>query len=627
MKVLLISTNTFQEPLRVFPIGIAYVSKALKVAGHEVAFLDLAWEENLGESIKRAVLTEKPDLVGVAIRNTDDYNTSPPHILLPLIRDTVDFLKEAGVSEERIVAGGTAVSNLKAPLLQYIGLKYGCIGEGEVFFVELAGRIAKGADFRDIPGLIYCEEGRFVLNKAIPLQASQIGMPDWDIYDDKYLTIPNKYGMKATLSLQSKRGCNYNCVYCAVPSIEGKKSVCRDPRQVVDEMYLLNQRFGNIPIDFLDNDFNMPREHAEAICWELIERKSQIPWTCGLHPKFITKEFLELLKKANCQRVDIGMETASNRMLRNLNRPSYSAEHLINISKWCKDLDMDLYLAGSIGGPGESYYTLKETFETVERMDLVSKNGLPTTLFYGGLRIYPGSELVKIAVQEGIIWENHPLLFPVFYFSRGLDSKAYKLVMEYKEKHPEWLFKGSAMDEWLTFQRELMERANAPAESIQIEEKSTFINKKVSGQCFVDLNDKEVRIDSYKGRQLVLLVAWQQNNEDTKKWNLALKEKYSNKNLAVQGLGSIPPLPNFLTKDFIKNQLLQVQKVIGPIWLDWDSKFIKGDLNLVLSNKTIIIGINAEGVIKFCEETNLTDQTFEAVCQKINTVLLGGVQV
>lgn len=623
MKILLISTNTFQEPMRVFPIGISYISKALKQAGFQVIFLDMAWKEDVEEAIREIILNEMPDLIGLGIRNTDDYNSNPPHLLLPFIRDIVEYIKEAGVDEERIFAGGAALSVLKGPLLEYIGLKYGCIGEGELFFVELAKRIEADCDFKDIPGLIYYNKGSYQVNSPKRLKACEIDQPDFDIYDNKYLTEANKYGMKASLSLQTKRGCIYNCIYCAVPSIEGNVVVCREPRKVVDEMIYIADKFGDYEIDILDNDFNMPREHGEAICNEIIARKLQIPWNCGIHPKFTTKSFLQLLKKANCKRVDVGMETASNRMMRNLNRPSYTSEHLINIAAWCKELDLDMYLAGCIGGPGESYYTLKETFENIEKMNLVSKGGLPTTIFYGGLRIYPGSDLVKVAVREGVIWDNHPLLFPEFYFSKGLDSKAYHLLMEYKEKHPEWLFKGTSMDEWLDRYKEKSSQNISSNENILVERQEGYLNKSITKQIFYDLQDVEVNTQIYNGKNIIFLVAWQQNKDDTREWNLALREEYANNDrVMIQGLGSIPPLPNFLTKDFIKKQLEVAQKDIGPIWLDWDSIFIKGELDLTLSNKTIILGINERGLIKFKEEELFSKEAQESICQKINTVLL-----
>jgi radical SAM superfamily enzyme YgiQ (UPF0313 family) len=614
MHILLISTNTIREPYPILPIGLAYLSSALKEAGHEVSALDLVWVEDLQETVSDALVRFKPDVVGIYIRNTDDYNIDPPTLLLPMIRDLVGCLKEGGINEERIIVGGVPVTNLKKALMQYIQVKFACIGEGEETFVKFIERINRDESCKDVAGVAYLEGNDYFENEKKIVNFNEIAPPDWDIYEEKHFSIPNKYGLKTSLSIQTKRGCPYNCIYCVAPGVEGNELRRRNPVKVVDEMERAVKRYPGIPIDVIDNDFNMPREHGEAICREIIKRNLELKWTCAIYPKYTTRDFLELLKKANCVRIDLGADSGSPRMISNLNRPAYTPGHLVNISKWCKELGLDIYVACTLAGPGESVYTLRETFNILEKMELESKDGYPTVIFYCGLRIYPGTGLEQVALQEGLIREGHPLLFPVYYVSAGMDQKVYHLIKEYREKHPEWLFKGTAFARWLK-KYEAYETGPAPPvaqEGVKLE-KIDFINKKIPGHNLLDINDDIAALSSlYENTNLVILVASQQSNEDARKWFQAFKDIYqAETNIKFQALGSIPQLPHFITKDFIKNQLKEVEKIITT------------KMNLTLGKNVIIMGINKKGILKFKFEIPFSDENVREVCQEINTVFPG----
>jgi len=67
-----------------------------------------------------------------------------------------------------------------------------------------------------------------------------------------------------------------------------------------------------------------------------------------------------------------------------------------------------------LGGPGETQETVEESlaFATSLRLDLLKV----TT----GIRIYPGTPLAGIAIQEGVIGAEDDLLLPRFYLSPGV---------------------------------------------------------------------------------------------------------------------------------------------------------------------------------------------------------------
>ena len=56
MRVLLISANVEKLPDPVAPLGLAYLSAALKYEGHDVQCLDLCFAEDIDGSLEKALL-------------------------------------------------------------------------------------------------------------------------------------------------------------------------------------------------------------------------------------------------------------------------------------------------------------------------------------------------------------------------------------------------------------------------------------------------------------------------------------------------------------------------------------------------------------------------------------------
>jgi hypothetical protein len=73
-----------------------------------------------------------------------------------------------------------------------------------------------------------------------------------------------------------------------------------------------------------------------------------------------------------------------------------------------------------IGGYGETEETINESFENSKRIE--------NTVFFPfiGMRIYPGTVLQKIALEEGIIQPADNLLEPVYYIAPGINYDSLK---------------------------------------------------------------------------------------------------------------------------------------------------------------------------------------------------------
>ena len=103
-------------------------------------------------------------------------------------------------------------------ILAKVGADYGIVGEGEVLICEFAKQAAVG----NLP------EERIM---RAPLQLEKEKIPS-AYYDSDLLSYYMENGR--VISIQTKRGCNKNCIYCSYPVLEGRALRMRNAADVAD---------------------------------------------------------------------------------------------------------------------------------------------------------------------------------------------------------------------------------------------------------------------------------------------------------------------------------------------------------------------------------------------------------
>ncbi|MBP2675541.1 MAG: radical domain iron-sulfur cluster-binding oxidoreductase with cobalamin-binding-like domain, partial [Deltaproteobacteria bacterium] len=89
MNVLLISANMETMNMPPLPLGLACVAAATVRAGHDVALINLMFEEDANRAIRSSLENFCPDVIGVSVRNVDDQNMERPRFFLDSVREVV----------------------------------------------------------------------------------------------------------------------------------------------------------------------------------------------------------------------------------------------------------------------------------------------------------------------------------------------------------------------------------------------------------------------------------------------------------------------------------------------------------------------------------------------------------
>ncbi|MEO7096872.1 MAG: cobalamin-dependent protein, partial [Polyangiales bacterium] len=278
MRVLLISANREKLPSPVVPLGVLAVAGAVRAAGHEVRVVDLCFVEDVQSAVVEA-LSFSPDVVGIGLRNLHSNAYDGTEALVSEYSRLVALVRER--TRATIVLGGAGFSLQPKRLLERLGGDHGIVGEGERAFVSLLDALDRG---EQPPPLIDASAVRPAF-ASIALRtgvASPVALADLDLLPPptRDLTDPAYFLFDGTDSIQSKRGCAFQCSYCDYPDLEGRKVRVRDPGLVADEVAARARVPGVTHAFFVDSVFNVPPAHARAICDALIARGTPLPWVC-----------------------------------------------------------------------------------------------------------------------------------------------------------------------------------------------------------------------------------------------------------------------------------------------------------------------------------------------------------
>jgi amino acid adenylation domain-containing protein len=248
------------------------------------------------------------------------------------------------------------------------------------------------------------------LNPAKPY----LGPPRQSIKDLNHLPIPDrtlvdyeKYNQyigqvmaKDCLSIQATRGCPYKCAYCH--KIWPKNHVVRTAENILSEIKLFYD-MGVRRFSFVDDIFNLDRSNSTHF-FQLIKKNGldlQLFFPNGLRGDQLTRDFIDLMVEVGTVNLTLSLETASPRLQKLIGKNLDIEKLRENILYICETYpQVILELQTMHGLPTE---TEEEALMTLKF--LKSTQWLHFA-YVNILIIYPNTDMMKIALENGIIYEQ-----------------------------------------------------------------------------------------------------------------------------------------------------------------------------------------------------------------------------
>jgi hypothetical protein len=418
MRVLLVNTNRKADLMAAPPIGLCYVATASRSAGHDVRVLDLCFAgRRAAKHLRAAISSFAPDVVGLSVRNVDNVNMLRPVSYLPAVRELVAEVRR--LSTAPVVLGGSGASLMPEAVLRHVGAEAIIVSDGEGSFLHLLDALASGGAWTAIPGVGLIQDGRFHLTPPefppFQFEAPEVG---------RWVDMAPYERMGGSYNVQSKRGCPHHCIYCTYnSSLEGHRLRKRDPREVVDEIEEAVRKYRPRTVEFVDSVFNDPPEHTRMILEEIIRRPWKAAFTAmGVHPLHLDRETLDLMWRAGFRSFMITPESASDKVLSSY-RKGFCRDNVIQAAEALAHTRFSAWWCFLLGGPGETHATLHETLDFCrQHLHLQRGSARHVAQLFFGVRLYPGTDLWRSAMHEGIITPDADPIQSLWYVSPELNA-------------------------------------------------------------------------------------------------------------------------------------------------------------------------------------------------------------
>lgn len=406
-----------------YALGIRYISSYLKAHGHEchvILFKSMAEarddhpEGPAGGYYHSPAYVTPGDLDALygLLRQIDpifvgmSYTSSFPGLAERIAR----WVKgELGCP---VVVGG-----IDATLSPELNIEFAdvvCVGEGEISCLELIEGLEEGRLRTEIPSFWVRGTEGIVRNPVRPLLQDLDALPwcDWawgnkyyvgndQVYVDQWPPFTN---LRTNLCIITARGCPYQCTYCChnalrqiFPRGNGKYLRRRSVEDTIDEIEFLLKAFPEANyVEFQDDLFTIFKPWIKDFTPVYKERVA-LPFYCNMYATNYDDEMLALLKEAGVDHMVMGVQTGSERVLKDIYKRRMTQEQILKATHAVSNAGIHMVIDLIYHNPMETEEDHRETFKLLMRMPkdfTINPNG--------GLALYEKHSITEQAVQMGL---------------------------------------------------------------------------------------------------------------------------------------------------------------------------------------------------------------------------------
>jgi len=322
--------------------------------------------------------------------------------------------------ETFIIWGGIHAISDSNDAIQYADAV--CISQGERVFKELIVKYINGENYSDTKSFWFKQDTKIIKNDYCPLMTSEMmdTLPpphygkDELIYKRGKGFVPLKpvdyvYFQGLTYNTIWTQGCPFKCTYCMNSKLceidkTHKNIKHASVKHIISEIEEAQKTHPHIStVNFHDDSFLALSEDVLSEFAREWKEKIKLPFAVqGINPHYVNKDKIEILLDAGMNRIRMGIQSGSDRILKFYKRPTKpqlirnSTEIISRYSKYMIPPGYDLI----VDTPIETQQDVQDTLRLVYEMKR------PFTINVFSIRIIPNTELEKQVKELGIEVDN-----------------------------------------------------------------------------------------------------------------------------------------------------------------------------------------------------------------------------
>ena len=359
--------------------------------------------EEIKDNVQKTMKEFKPDIVGISA-------------LFSLVYDSIkyfcDMVKSIDTSVVTVAGGACAMNDYHKLLEDTKTLDAICYAEGEKPFLRLVDA--------ESPHHVLNNDAAWITRKSladgtVPIadyiyNLDEIPFLDFDLIDYKRFKPPldfnafsdsiNDASDSVFLSIHSTRGCPFNCIFCAVGAIHGKKMRFMTSKYTLESIQYMVEKYGLTHLTFEDDQFLIDKKRAKEILQGIYDLKTKIEVSISaVTVSFVDDEIAALMKQIGIDRLTLAIEHGSEYVLRYIIEKPFTMSQLKNAIKVLKKNDISVSSVIVTGLPGEREADRDETVRLIKEL------GIDWTSFHTATP-FKGSRLYDICMENGYVKEE-----------------------------------------------------------------------------------------------------------------------------------------------------------------------------------------------------------------------------
>jgi radical SAM superfamily enzyme YgiQ (UPF0313 family) len=202
-----------------------------------------------------------------------------------------------------------------------------CVGQGEVPFRAFTERVLAGISFKDIPGIGYSENGRFIINQNHKFVNPDLFPPiNLDLIDiNKLIDLNGEVPLgKRHVDYLATTGCTNNCAFCSAAKVFGRKWYTRSITEIINDIKYLVDKANVSHIESWDENIFANKKFIFDFCNELNKSKIPVTWSGYAHIGYFIRHFsdsdIKFLHKSGCREIRLGGESGDQDVLDLVNK-------------------------------------------------------------------------------------------------------------------------------------------------------------------------------------------------------------------------------------------------------------------------------------------------------------------
>ena len=271
----------------------------------------------------------------------------------------MDIVLGGAFVNSQVPADGNA-SALEKPMRKY-GIRYAVHSfNSEPDLRDLVLARKSGGDFSRVRNL--CR-----IDGKLATGSFDAGTSQW--HDPLLAEIPATWDrvempfLNKTIQIRTASGCPFSCAFCSYPTTaRGWKTVEAD--SVRAHLDALTRIPGLEKVIFIDDTFNVPPHRFEELLRIFCEYDFE--WFSFLRVQYTDESVIRLMKESGCRGVYLGIESASDRILANMNKKARRKQFAEGVELLNKH-GIEYLAAFVLGFPGEDESTIRENVDFINR--------------------------------------------------------------------------------------------------------------------------------------------------------------------------------------------------------------------------------------------------------------------